>query len=158
MRSAAKFHSEARNGHRNAAALSLAGSLASSSRSRSGSVAAFFAISSAGSAGLAAGGIRTSQIEHQPHFFSVRAATLLVEALPGLVAQPAALHHLVQNRGKAALRHALGKVRGHMGQNVDAHQVGQPEGSGARPADRRAGQRVHFFDGQPLLQHQVRGA
>ncbi len=61
MRSAAKFQSEERNGQRKAAALSLAGLFASSRRRRSGSVAAFFAISSEGSAGLAEG--RYSKVE-----------------------------------------------------------------------------------------------
>ena len=96
------------------------------------------------------------QIQHQPLIFAVRAAALLVEALAGLIAQPAPLHNLLQYRRKTALRDALGKIRGHMGQNVDAHQVRQPEGAGARPADSLPGQRVHLFDGQPLLQHQGR--
>ena len=62
-------------------------------------VAAFFAISSAGNAGLAAGAIlQRLQIQHQPLFFSIGAAALLVEALPGLIAQPAALHNLFQTR------------------------------------------------------------
>src|ERR1700722_3581442 len=53
MRSAAKFQSDERKGQRKAAALSFAGLFASSRRRRSGSVLAFFAISSEGSAGLA---------------------------------------------------------------------------------------------------------
>src|SRR3984957_10434311 len=61
IRSAAKFQSEERKGHRKAAALSFAGLFASSSRRRSGSVAAFFAISSEGRAGLAKG--RYSKVE-----------------------------------------------------------------------------------------------
>ncbi len=43
-----------------------------------------------------------------------------------------------------------------MSQNVDAHHVRQPESSRPRPANRLPGQRVHFFNRQPLLQHQVR--
>ena len=61
MRSAAKLHSEERKGQRKAAALSLAGLFARSRRRRSGSVAAFFAISNAGRAGLAEG--RYSKVE-----------------------------------------------------------------------------------------------
>jgi hypothetical protein len=126
IRSAAKFHSEDRNGHRNFAALSFAGSLASSSFSRSFSVAAFLAISSAGSAGLPAG--RYSNVDTS----STRRASLpsaplalLVEALSGLVAQPAALHHLLQHFGKSAVRSTLRKIRRHMRQNVDAHHIRQ---------------------------------
>jgi hypothetical protein len=41
-----------------------------------------------------------------------------------------------------------------VGENVDAHHVGEAEGAGARPAERLAGERIHLFDGQALLQHQ----
>ena len=44
-----------------------------------------------------------------------------------------------------------------MGEDVDADQVGEAEGSGARPADGGAGERVDFFDGEALLEHQVGG-
>ena len=44
-----------------------------------------------------------------------------------------------------------------MGQDVDADHVGEAKGSGARPADGGAGERVDLFDGQSLLEHQVGG-
>ena len=82
MRSAAKFHSNARNGQRKAAALSLAGSFASSRRRRSGSVAAFFAISSAGRAGFGGGAVfEGGEIEDEALVFAIGAADFLVEAL-----------------------------------------------------------------------------
>ena len=52
---------------------------------------------------------------------------------------------------------ALGEVGGHVGEDVDAHQVGQAEGAGAGPADGLTGEGVHLFDGQALLPHQARG-
>ncbi len=45
-----------------------------------------------------------------------------------------------------------------MREDVDADQIGETKGSGARPADGGAGERVDLFDGEPLLEHQVGGA
>ena len=44
-----------------------------------------------------------------------------------------------------------------MRQNIDAHQIGETKGSGARPAEGGAGERVDFFNRESLFQHQVRG-
>ena len=54
-------------------------------------------------------------------------------------------------------RHALREVGGDVREDVDADQVGEAEGSGARPAEGGAGERVNFFDGEALLEHQVGG-
>jgi hypothetical protein len=78
------------------------------------------------------------EIEDHALVFSVFAADFFVEALAGFVAQPAALEHLFQNARKAAWRYALGEVGGDVGEDVDAHHVGQAEGAGARPAERLA--------------------
>ena len=43
-----------------------------------------------------------------------------------------------------------------MRQHVQAHHIGQAEGAGARPANGRAGQRVHLFDGQAFVLHQAK--
>ena len=84
--------------------------------------------------------------------------TFLVEALSGFVAEPAALHNLVEYSREICLCVTpCGKVRRNVRQDVDAHHVGEAEGAGARPADGRTGQRIDFFDGEPLLQHQVGG-
>ena len=50
-----------------------------------------------------------------------------------------------------------GKVGGDVGEHVDADEVAEPEGAGFRPAERRAGEGVDLFDGQPLLHHQADG-
>ena len=52
---------------------------------------------------------------------------------------------------------ALGEVGGYVGQDIDAHHVGQAERAGAGPPDGRPGQRVGLFDGEALVQHQRRG-
>jgi hypothetical protein len=44
-----------------------------------------------------------------------------------------------------------GKVRGDVSQDVDADEIGEAEGSGARPADGRTGERVNLFNRQSLL-------
>ena len=44
-----------------------------------------------------------------------------------------------------------------MREDVDADEIGEAKGSGARPAEGRAGERVHFFDGQALLEHEIGG-
>ena len=158
MRSAAKFQSEERNGQRKAAALSLAGSLASSRRRRSGSVAAFFAISSEGSAGLVAGRYsKVDKIEDEALVFAVGAADFLVEALAGFIAEPAALEQFIEDGGKLAAGDALRKVGGDVGEDVDADEIGEAKGSGAGPADGRTGERVDLFDGESLLEHEVGG-
>ena len=158
MRSAAKFQSEARNGQRKAAALSLAGSFASSRRRRSGSVAAFFAISSEGRAGFGGGTVfEGGEIEDEALVFAVGTADLLVEALAGFVAEPAALQHFVEDGGEFAAGDALREVGGDVGEDVDADEIGEAKGAGARPADGGAGERVDFFDGEALLEHEVGG-
>ena len=158
MRSAAKFHSEERKGQRKAAALSLAGSFASRRRRRSGSVAAFFAISSDGRAGFAAGTVfERGEIENEALVFAIGAANLFVEALAGFVAEPAALEKFFENGGKSTACDTLRKVGGDVGEDVDADEIGEAEGAGARPADGGAGQRVDLFDGESLLEHQVGG-
>ncbi len=98
-----------------------------------------------------------AKIEDEALVFAVGAADFLVEALAGFVAEPAALEHLVEDRRKLAASDALRKVGGDVGENVDANQIGEAESSGARPADGRAGERVDFFDGQSLLEHQIGG-
>ncbi len=44
-----------------------------------------------------------------------------------------------------------------MREDVDADEIGEAKGSGARPADGGAGERVDFFDRESLLEHQVGG-
>ena len=44
-----------------------------------------------------------------------------------------------------------------MGKDVDADQIGEAEGSGARPADGRTSERVDLLDGEPLLEHKIGG-
>ena len=51
-----------------------------------------------------------------------------------------------------------GEVGGDVGEDVDADEVGEAEGSGARPADGGAGERIDFFDRESLLKHEVGGA
>jgi hypothetical protein len=78
---------------------------------------------------------------------------LLVEALFGLIAEPAPLQHRLEER-----RHlrgvGAGEVRRHVRQHVQPHQIGEAKRSGPRPADSRAGERIHLFDGQIFGLHQ----
>ena len=121
-------------------------------------MAAFFAIVERGQGGF---GGRTvfegGEIEDQALVFAVGAASFLVEALPGFVAQPAALHQFVENCGEFAAGDALREVGGDVREDVDADEIGEAKGSGARPADGGAGERVDFFDGQALLEHEIGG-
>ncbi len=112
-----------------------------------------------GQRGLGGGAVfKRGQIQHQAKVFAVRPARLLVEALAGLVAQPFALHQLVRAREQnLPCDTPCGKLAATWARMSMPDQVGQAEGSGARPAEGRAGERVNFFDGQALLQHQVGG-
>ena len=58
---------------------------------------------------------------------------------------------------KLPLGDALREVGGYVGEDVDADQIGEAKGAGAGPADGGAGERVDFFDGEALLEHQVGG-
>ena len=126
-------------------------------------MAAFFAISSEGRAGFAEG--RYSKVERsRTRRWSLPAesvpwvADLLVEALAGFIAEPATLEKLVEDWGKPAACDALRKVGRDVGEDIDADEVGEAKGPGARPADGGAGERVDFLDGEPLLEHEVGGA
>ena len=112
-----------------------------------------------GEAGLASGAVvEGGEIEDQALVFAVGAADFLVEALAGFVAEPAALHHFVEDRRRTCpCGYALRKVGGDVGEDVDADQIGEAKGSGAGPADGGAGERVDFFDGEALLEHEVGG-
>ncbi len=91
----------------------------------------------------------------------------LVEALFGLVAQPAVGNHLAQHavgafRVQVALRFCvvgdgLRQVAAHVIPNVQADQVEQAEGGRLRAADHRAGDGVHLFDRVAVLQDVVHG-
>ena len=59
--------------------------------------------------------------------------------------------------GKFAAGDALREVGGDVGEDVDADEIGEAKGSGAGPAEGGAGERVHFFDGEALLEHEVGG-
>ena len=121
-------------------------------------MAAFFAISSEGRAGFDRGTVFESrEIEDEALVFAVGTADFLVEALSRFVAEPAALEQFVEDCGKLAASDALREVGGDVGKDVDADEIGEAKGSGARPADGRAGERVDFLDGEPLLEHQVGG-
>ena len=80
-----------------------------------------------------------------------RRPVFLVEALPGLRADPAALDQRVdERRQREATRslaaQPLGEVARHVREHVDAGDVQRPERRALRPADRRAGDRVDLFD------------
>ena len=97
-------------------------------------------------------------VEREAKLFSFGVLFLLVEALPGLIAEPAPLEHRLDERGHAHLfggRCAQpGEIRGDVHHHVKTHQVGQAEGSGAGPADRCAGERIHLFDREVFALHQ----
>ena len=63
----------------------------------------------------------------------------------------------MENGSELAAAHSFREIRRDVRQNIDAHQIGKAKGSGARPADGGAGQRVDLFDRESLLQHQVPG-
>ena len=90
------------------------------------------------------------EIEDEALIFAViGTADFLVEALPGFVAEPAALEQFVENRGELAASDALREVGGNVGEDVDADEIGEAKCSGARPADGGTGERVDFFDSKP---------
>ena len=104
-------------------------------------------------------------VEHEADVAALLvAAGFLVEALPGLVAEPLVLQHLHDERrdrdiGAFVVR-AVGlrrEVVCYVGEDVHADEVAQTEGARARESERRARQRINFFDGEFLLHHQADG-
>ncbi|GBD28788.1 hypothetical protein HRbin31_00809 [bacterium HR31] len=87
---------------------------------------------------------------------TVRAA---VETAPGLVSQPPAFQHGLHERGQPeglpllVLRQPLVGVAGHVGQDVQPHQVRGPESRGPGTAEEGTRELVHLLDGQLLLHH-----
>ena len=78
-------------------------------------------------------------------------ADALVETLPALFSQPAALHHLLHDFGNAIQlarrveRRGVVQIAQHMDPHVQADHVDQAEAGAFRQADQRPGQRVHFL-------------
>ena len=76
----------------------------------------------------------------------------LVEALAGLIAEPAALDHAAHELGQhEALAPRIAgnrfvEIASHMGPYVQADDVHQAEAGAVGKPDQRAGERVHFFD------------
>ena len=90
-----------------------------------------------------------------------RLAVLLVEAASGLVSDDALLDHAPEEVGRgvdfAALvvGDELIEVRGDVEADVDAGEVGQPEGGHAGTTDEGTGQGVDLLDREPLLDHRL---
>ncbi len=98
-------------------------------------------------------------VEGEADLVALGVFLLLVEALAGFVAQPAAVEHgLDEWRQLERFTGAgLGKIRNHVGQDVDAHHVRQAEAAGAGPAECTAGECVDLFYGETLFLHQLQG-
>ena len=92
----------------------------------------------------------------------VALADAFVEALAGFLAEPAALDHFVlEVEGQEAI--APGIVGDHFveivadeGPDIEADDIEQAEAGAIGQADERAGERVHFFDGEVFLDHRFR--
>lgn len=98
-------------------------------------------------------------VERETNFVALSVLLFFIKALAGLISQPAALEHGAdkwrQVHQFCSVR--LREVRDHMGQNIDAHHVRQPEAASPRPSQGRASEHVHFFDGEALLLHEFDG-
>ena len=83
---------------------------------------------------------------------------LFIKAAAGLVAKHFSLEHLAEEIGQLQIvtfvTHVLGHIAYHVSQNVESNQIKCPKGRRSRPADCRAGQRVHFLNSQIQLLHQ----
>ena len=163
MRSAAKFHSDARNGHRNAAGFVFDGVVREKQAHALGRCGRVFRHFERGQRGLNAGTVfERGEIENDALVFarnirSALATNFLVETLARFVSEPAALHQLVEYCRKFAAGDALREVGGNVREDIDPDQIGEAKSSGAGPAERGAGERVHFFDGESLLEHEIGG-
>jgi len=88
---------------------------------------------------------------------AVGALLLLVEAALGLVAQPFAAEHLVEERRQVQVAALVfdvgGGVADNVAEHVEADEVAQAEGAGLGPSDGGAGEGVDFFDAEVHLLH-----
>ena len=101
-------------------------------------------------------------IERQNFLFAF-ALNLLVKTLAGLVAEPAALGHFLDQRGNFVHFPRLIVGRGfinilhHVHQHIESHNVRRAKGCRLWPAHCRTGTGVHFFHGHAQGAHQVQG-
>ena len=88
---------------------------------------------------------------------------LFVKSLPGLIAQPTALGHLLQKRRYLitlpgfVIRRGLINVFHHVRQHIEPHQIRGAKGRRSRPAHRRPRARVHLFHRHVQFAHQPEG-
>ncbi len=108
--------------------------------------------------------LKRGRVQVPELFGAARASHLLVEALVGLVAQPVAAQHALEQSDEPRRRQDVAiRVVGQQSVQILAHvigyinpsQVSEPEGAHLRPADQLAGQCIHLFDrvimGQPII-------
>ena len=96
-------------------------------------------------------------IDREDFFLAIGLLALAIEAALGLVAEPLALQHLLEECGQleiaALVLNVGGGVAHDVAKDVEADEVGEAEGRGLGPADGGAGQRVDLFDAQVHLHH-----
>jgi hypothetical protein len=99
-------------------------------------------------------------IEREDFFFAF-ALYLFVEALSGLITEPAASRHFFEQRGNAihlarfVVGHGIVNILHDVQQHIEADEIGGAKGRRFRLADRRAGAGVDFFDGHAERAHEV---
>src|SRR5579884_2293308 len=102
------------------------------------------------------------EVESENFLFAL-ALDALIEALTGLLAEPAAASHILDERGnlvnlaRLIVWHAFVNVPDDVNQDVQADDVRGAKGGGLGPAHGRTGAGVHFLDGHAEGGHQAEG-